>query len=52
MRIDQTKQTILKIKSKILSNLLNEKYWLKLEEFNNRTGTERVNNVNLQVAQV
>ena len=33
----------LKIKSKILSNLLNEKYGLKLGEFNNTTGNERVN---------
>ena len=32
----------LKIKSKILSNLLNEKYGLKLGEFNNTAGTERV----------
>ena len=30
------------IKSKILSNLFNEKYELKLGEFNNTTGTERV----------
>ena len=30
------------ITSKILSNLLNEKYGLKLEELNNITGTERV----------
>ena len=35
------KQSKLKIKSKILSNLFNEKYWLKLGEFNNTTGTER-----------
>ena len=34
---------LLKIKSKILSNLFNEKYGLKLWEFNNTTGTERVN---------
>ena len=34
---------LLKIKSKILSNLFHEKYGLKLEEFNNTTGTERVN---------
>ena len=35
---------LLKIKSKILSNLLNEKYELKLGEFNNTsTGTKRVN---------
>ena len=33
---------LLKIKSKILSNLFNEKYGLKLGEFNNITGTERV----------
>ena len=33
----------LKIKSQILSNLFNEKYGLKLGEFNNTTGTERVN---------
>ena len=29
--------------NKILSNLFNEKYWLKMLEFNNITGTERVN---------
>ena len=34
---------LLVIKSKILSNLLNEKHGLKLGEFNNTTGTERVN---------
>ena len=33
---------LLMIKSKILSNLFNEKYELKLGEFNNTTGTERV----------
>ena len=33
---------LLKIKGKILSNLFNEKYGLKLGEFNNTTGTERV----------
>ena len=35
----------LKIKSKIVSNLFNEKYGLKyqLGEFKNTTGTERVN---------
>ena len=33
---------LLKIKSKILSNFFNEKYGLKLGEFNNTTGTERV----------
>ena len=32
----------LKIKRKILSNLFNEKYGVKLGEFNNTTGTERV----------
>ena len=32
----------LKIKSKTLSNLFNEKYELKLGEFNNAIGTERV----------
>ena len=31
------------IKSKILSNLFSEKYGLKLGEFSNKTGTERVN---------
>ena len=42
MDIDQrTKQ--LKSKSTILSNLFNEKYGLKLGEFQNTTGTERVN---------
>ena len=35
---------LLKIKSKTLSNLFNEKYRLKLDEFNNTTETERVNN--------
>ena len=40
MRIDQTKP---KIKSQILSNLFNEKYGLRLGEFKNTTGTERVN---------
>ena len=39
MRIDQTKP---KIKSQILSNLFNEKYGLRLGEFNNTTSTERV----------
>ena len=39
MRIDQTKP---KIKSQILSNLFNEKYGLRLGEFKNTTGTERV----------
>ena len=34
---------LLKIKSKILSNLFSEKYGLNLEEFNNTAGTERVN---------
>ena len=33
---------LLKINSKILSNLFNEKYGLKLGEFNYTTGTERV----------
>ena len=33
---------LLKIKNKILSNLFNKKYGLKLGEFNNITGTERV----------
>ena len=40
MSIDQSK--LLKIKSKILSNLFYEKYMLKLGEFNNTTGIERV----------
>ena len=39
--INQNK--LLKIKSKILSNLFSEKYGLKLGEFNSTTGTERVN---------
>ena len=34
---------LLKIKNKILANLFNEKYELKLGEFNKTTGTERVN---------
>ena len=42
MRSDKKKSKLLKIKSKILSNLFNEKYGLKLGEFNNTTGTERV----------
>ena len=33
---------LLKIKSKIPTNLFNKKYGLKLGEFNNTTGTERV----------
>ena len=33
---------LLKIKSKFLSNLFNEKYELKMGEFNNTTGSERV----------
>ena len=33
---------LLEIKSKILLNLFNKKYELKLGEFNNTTGTERV----------
>ena len=33
---------LLKIKSKITSNLFNKKFGLKLWEFNNTTGTERV----------
>ena len=36
--------TVQMIKSKILSNLFNEKCGLKLGEFNNSTGSERVNN--------
>ena len=35
---------LLKIKSQILSNLFNEKYGLRLGEFKNTTGTERVKN--------
>ena len=42
MRIDQTKSKLLKIKNEIPSNLINEKYKLKLGEFNNTTGTEKV----------
>ena len=38
---------LLKIKSKILSNLFNEKYGLKLGEFNNTTWTERVKRLEL-----
>ena len=33
---------LLKIKSQIISNLFNEKYGLRLGEFKNTTGTERV----------
>ena len=41
---DLIKQSkLLKIKSKILLNWFNEKYGLKLGEFNNTTGTERIN---------
>ena len=43
--IRQTK--IFKIKSKILSKLFNEKFGLKLGEFNNTTGTERVNKTDI-----
>ena len=39
----------MKIISKILSNLFNEKYGLKLGEFNNITETERVTNSGLFV---
>ena len=35
---------LLKTKSQILSNLFNEKYGLRLGEFENTTGTERVKN--------
>ena len=35
---------LLQIKSQILSNLFNEKYGLRLGEFKNTTGTERVKN--------
>ena len=42
MRIDQTRQTLLKIRIKILLNLFSDKYGLKLGEFYNTTGTERV----------
>ena len=42
-KLELIKQSILlKIKRKILSNLFNETYGLKLGEFNNTTGTERV----------
>ena len=44
--IEQSK--LLKIKSNILSNLFYEKYGLKLGEFNNTTGIERVNNQHKQ----
>ena len=37
------------MKSKILSNLFNEKYGFKLGEFNNTTGTERVNKIMVYV---
>ena len=41
-----TKQSkLLKIESKILLNLFNEKYRLKLGEFQNTIGTERVNEI-------
>ena len=41
MRADQTKQTAVKVKNKILLNLFSEKYGLKLGELNNTTGIER-----------
>ena len=41
MRIDKQSK-LLKMRSKILSNLFNKKYEPKLGEFNNTTGTERV----------
>ena len=39
---------LLKIKSQILSKLFNEKYGLRLGEFKNTTGTERVKVERLQ----
>ena len=48
MRTEQTKQTT-KDKYKILSNLSNEEYGLELGEFNNTTGTERVNKITLKL---
>ena len=39
---------LVRIKRKILSNLFNEKYRLKLGEFNNTTGTERANHTTLR----
>ena len=41
---------LLKIKSQILSNLFNEKYGLRLGEFKNTTGTERVKGYTEQLA--
>ena len=38
---------LLKTNSKILSDLFNEKYGLKLGEFNNTTGRERVKGMNI-----
>ena len=38
---------LLKIKSKLLSNLFIEKYGHKFGEFNNTTGIEKVNFLNL-----
>ena len=41
--IKQSKQSkLLSIKTKILSNLFNEKYGLELGEFNSTAGTEKV----------
>ena len=40
---------LLKINIKILSNLLNEKYGLKLGEFNYKAGTEGVNNLAVSI---
>ena len=42
----------MKIKSKILSNLFNEKYRHKLGEFNNTFGTERVKKKLLRMTEV
>ena len=45
-KIELIKQNqLLKIKSQILSIFFNEKYGLRLGEFKNTTGLERVNNV-------
>ena len=38
----------MKIKSKIFSNLFNEKYGHMLEEFNNTTGTEKFKEIKMR----
>ena len=49
MRLIKQSQ-LLKIKSQIPSNLFNEKYGLRLGEFKNTTGTERINRYHCMVS--